>query len=136
MDPNPPPNDDFKKRVLKLMESTLSPYGHGNSVYQRFTQMLTESYPQVAALTVGQKTQMIASLYNNILLPFLTERHDYDFEADTADIRKNQQFQADILHRWKHTSPDVLHALFQLELPRWFAYFTNQKKPKGKKHGL
>jgi hypothetical protein len=130
------PNDDFKKKVLGLMESTLSPYGYGNSVYQRLTQMLTDYYPQVAALTVGERSTMTASLYNNILLPFLTGRHNYNFETDPEGIRKNQQFQANILNEWNHADPGTLHALFQNELPRWFAYFANQKKPKGKKHGM
>jgi hypothetical protein len=130
------PNDAFKNKVLGLMKTTLnSPYGEGNSVYQRFMNLLIETYPIVEHMSIGDRSTMIAWLYNNVLLPYLTGEYDYDFEKDTSNFRKDPTFQEGILDRYTHVRKETILQLMQLELQRWFAYFANKEKANTKNGG-
>jgi hypothetical protein len=127
-----PPDEDFKNSVLEKLKVTLNnPYGEGNSVYQRFMQLLIDSYPEVAAMDFGNRNTMTASLYNNILITFLTGVKNYDFEKDVRSLRKLPMFQEDIMKRWLRVDMNKLHAILREELPRWFEYFGGKgAKPK------
>jgi hypothetical protein len=126
------PDEDFKRGILDQLKITLnSPYGEGNSVYQRFSKLLIDSYPDVAAMKLGDRSTMTASLYNNILLSFLTGVKNYDFEKDSRNFRRTPSYQDDFLRRWLRADMNQLHAILQIELPRWFAYFaSNGAQPK------
>jgi hypothetical protein len=127
-----PISEDFRNSILDKLKITLNnPYGEGNSVYQRFSKLLIDSYPEVAAMKLGDRSTMTASLYNNVLISFLTGVKNYDFEKDTRNIRKDPTFQQDILERWQRANMNTLHAILRQELPRWFEYFAGKgSKPK------
>jgi hypothetical protein len=111
------------------MKMTLnSPYGEGNSVYQRFMNLLIQTYPLVEHMSIGDRSTMIAWLYNNVLLPYLSGQYDYNFETDNSNFRKDPTFQEAILARYTHVSQATILNLVQLELQRWFAYFANKEK--------
>jgi hypothetical protein len=126
------PDEDFKRGILDQLKITLNnPYGEGNSVYQRFSKLLIDSYPDVAAMKLGDRSTMTASLYNNILMTFLIGIKNYDFEKDVRNLRKLPWFQEDILVRWLRADMSKPHAILREELPRWFAYFaSNGAQPK------
>jgi hypothetical protein len=86
-------------------------------------------------MSIGDRSTLVAWLYNNVLLPYLTGKYGYDFETDTANFRKDPTFQAAILDRYTHVSQAAILQLMQVELQRWFAYFTNKEKTTEKGSG-